>query len=107
MRSVHASHASRSAFLRASLARSADWCPWERIGGPHVTGKPLQLAVDNAAGTTEATQSALLIERRLALLIGHRKGGLRHLFANLINHGVDLAPHRQIVGAAPPCRSNA
>jgi hypothetical protein len=31
--------------------------------------------------------SALLIERRLAPLIGHRKRGVRHLFANLKNHG--------------------
>ena len=43
--------------------------------------------------------SALLAEWRLPLLIGHRKGGLRHLPANLVNHGVDLAPRRQIVGA--------
>ena len=33
------------------------------------------------------------------MLIGHRKGDLRHLFADLIHHGVYLAPHRQIVGA--------
>ena len=33
------------------------------------------------------------------MLIGHRKGDLRHLFADFKHHGIDLAPHRQIVGA--------
>ena len=38
------------------------------------------------------------VVRGLPALVGHRKGGLRHFFANLIHHGVNLAPHRQIVG---------
>src|SRR6266576_2285342 len=70
MRLFHASTARRSASLRASVARSAaartdarrKWshvtcCPCERrIAGPRGTGKPLQIAVDNVTGTTEATQ---------------------------------------------------
>jgi hypothetical protein len=43
---------------------------------------------------------ALLAERRLAaFVVGHLKGDFRHLFADLIHHGVDLAPHGQIVRA--------
>ena len=41
--------------------------------------------------------SALLAERRLAVLVGHRKGDFRHLFADLIHHRIDLAPYHQIV----------
>ena len=43
--------------------------------------------------------SALLIERRLAILVGHLKSDFRHLSADLIHYRVDLPPHRQIVGA--------
>jgi hypothetical protein len=42
--------------------------------------------------------STPLIERWLALLIGHRKCGFCYLFADLMHHGVNLAPRRQIVG---------
>ena len=36
---------------------------------------------------------------RFAALVGFIKAGVRDLFADLIHHGVDLAPHHQIVGA--------
>ena len=36
---------------------------------------------------------------RFAALVGFIKAGVRDLFADLIHHGVDFAPHHQIVGA--------
>jgi hypothetical protein len=45
------------------------------------------------------TPSLLLVQRRLVLLIGDCKGYLRYLLANLIDEGVDLVPHRQMIGA--------
>jgi hypothetical protein len=52
-----------------------------------------------ARGCAGARWTGKLAERRLAAPIGHRKGGIRHRLANFINHGVDLAPRRQIVAA--------
>ena len=39
-------------------------CPCKRIAGRRGTGKPLQLAVDIAPGTTEATQDRLAADRK-------------------------------------------
>ena len=36
---------------------------------------------------------------RFAALVDFIKAGVHDLFADLIHHGVDLAPHNQIVGA--------
>jgi len=51
------------------------WCPCERgCAGPRGTGKPLQIAVDDAKGTTEVTQdppapaSTALVAAAIALL---------------------------------------
>ncbi|MBR0696492.1 DUF4102 domain-containing protein [Bradyrhizobium lablabi] len=44
-------------------------------------------------------EKAAQAERRLAVLVDHLKGDFRHFFADLMHHSVDLAPHRQIVGA--------
>ena len=46
-----------------------------------------------------ASVGGLLLQRRLAVLVGHLKGDFRHLFADLIHHRIDLAPHHQIVRA--------